>query len=125
MHLCSSPSASKGVWKPVRLKKRKDFLQAAAKGKKCARTGLVVQAYKKDSSLETRIGFTVTKKVGNSVVRNRVKRRLRAAIQEFCKKNTLKFGDIVLIGRDGTRNRQYDDLLVDVQQALEKVGMIE
>ena len=73
-----------------RLKKRRDFLFVARKGRKWATPGLVLQAWSPargdqledntKSSLEqsVRIGYTVSRKVGNAVARNRAKRRLRA-----------------------------------------------
>jgi ribonuclease P protein component len=61
-----------------RLKKRREFLRAASRGKRAARPGLVLQALAiPEPSL--RLGFTVTKKIGNAVIRNRARRRLKEA----------------------------------------------
>ena len=57
-----------------RLKLRRDFL-AAARGKSCALPGVVVQMRARDDQNAARVGFTVTKKLGNAVTRNRIKRR--------------------------------------------------
>ncbi|HRD28042.1 MAG TPA: ribonuclease P protein component, partial [Caulobacter sp.] len=62
-----------------RLKKRPDFL-AAARAPSCARGAVVVQRRDRaDGDPVIRAGFTATKRVGGSVVRNRARRRLREA----------------------------------------------
>ena len=55
---------------PGRLKKRAEFLRVASKGRKAPMPGLVLQAMPRQDDLPARLGFTVTKKVGNAVVRN-------------------------------------------------------
>ena len=69
-----------------------------------------------------RVGFTVTKKVGNAVVRNRVRRRLRAAAGEILPGRAARGADYVLIGRAATVTRAYADLLGDLEAALRRVG---
>jgi ribonuclease P protein component len=63
----------------MRLKRRAEFLRVAAKGRKVATHGLVLQALTRDDNQPARIGFTVTKKLGGAVVRNRARRRLKEA----------------------------------------------
>ncbi|MEQ8355769.1 MAG: ribonuclease P protein component [Kiloniellaceae bacterium] len=70
---------------------------------------------------EVRVGFTVTKKVGNAVVRNRVKRRLRAAAAEVFPLCGRAGTDYVVIGRLGTLTRAYDALKADLEQAVTKL----
>ena len=62
---------------PGRLKRRAEFLRVAAKGRKAPVHGLVLQALVRDDDAPARLGFTVTKKVGNAVIRNRIKRSAR------------------------------------------------
>lgn len=104
-----------------RLKNRRDFL-AAARGSKWAQPGLVLQARARpENGARPRVGFTVTRKVGTAVVRNRVRRRLRAAAQSvipLCGKTGY---DYVLIGRAGTLTRPYSDLVDDLKAALRRV----
>ena len=69
-----------------------------------------------------RVGFTVTKKVGNAVVRNRIKRRLRAVAQEIIPEYAENGWDLVLIGRNATKDRKYEDLRQDLYNSLGKVG---
>ncbi len=68
-----------------------------------------------------RVGFTVTKKVGNSVVRNRVRRRLRAVADEVLPNAALGGLDLVIIGRMGTIKRPFVALVKDLQTALRKL----
>ena len=108
-----------------RLKKRADFLRVASVRRKWAAPGMVLQAAR-DSSPEqggvSRVGFTVTKKVGNAVIRNRVKRRLRAVARDIIPACANAGWDFVLIGRQNTIDRDYEDLQSDLLTALAKVG---
>lgn len=102
------------------MKKRPQFLRVAGKGRKVATPGMVVQLLPGDGAAETRVGFTVTKKVGNSVIRNRTRRRLREALRLVAREDGLPSGDFVLIGRDRTRRRDFSLLKDDLRQALRK-----
>jgi ribonuclease P protein component len=65
-----------------------------------------------------RVGFTVTKKVGNAVVRNRTKRRLREAVRLALNPEFERGFDMVVIGRDKTADRPFQDLIEDVRKGL-------
>ena len=69
-----------------------------------------------------RIGFTVSKKVGHAVARNRARRRLRAAAAEVMPRRAAPGTDYVLIGRKGTLTRPYALLIDDLETALERLG---
>lgn len=69
-----------------------------------------------------RIGFTVTKKIGNAVVRNRMKRRFRALSRELLPKFGVAGADHVLIGRAGGIERPFAELRADLGRALHKLG---
>lgn len=106
-----------------RLKKRRDFLRASARGKRAARPGLVLQAVAGEPG-RLRIGFTVTKKVGNAVVRNRTRRRLKEAARLTLPALRAEGWDLVLIGRDGTRGRPFAALVEDLRGALKQAGVV-
>ena len=105
-----------------RLKRRAEFLRVASKGRKAPSPGLVLQVLRRDDADPARLGFTVTKKVGNAVVRNRTRRRLRAAAREALRVNPATGVDMVLIGRDGTRGRRFDLLVADLCRTMAKLG---
>ncbi len=109
--------------KPHRLTRRAEFLRAARLGRKAAIGGLVLQALRRDDDGPGRLGFTVTKKVGNAVVRNRTKRRLRAAAHLVLGPAAVAGIDLVLIGRDGTRARPFALLQEDLRRALARAGV--
>lgn len=109
--------------RPVRLKKRSQFLAVAAKARKAPAPGLVLQALHRDDDEPVRVGYTVTKKVGNSVIRNRARRRLRAAFACVDRETPLSGADLVLIGRQGTGTRVFTDLVADLRRALQKTGV--
>ena len=115
----SLPPATPGL---ARLKKRREFLRAAARGKRAARPGLVLQALAvPEPSL--RLGFTVTKKIGNAVIRNRARRRLKEAARLTLPGMALSGWDLVLIGRDATAERPFPLLIEDLRVALRQAGV--
>ena len=103
--------------KPGRLKKRAEFLAVAGRGRKYARGALLVQVLPHDASL--RLGFTATKKLGNAVVRNRAKRRMRAAAR--LELAAVGGQDIVLVAREAIRANSFEALRADLRAALDKL----
>jgi len=74
-----------------------------------------------DGDATVRVGFTVTKKIGNAVVRNRMKRRLRALARELLPAEGVIGADHVLIGRAGGIERDFNSLRAEFTKALKKV----
>jgi ribonuclease P protein component len=109
--------------KPTRLTRRAQFLRVAAKGRKVPSGGVVLQALARDDTAPARLGFTVTKRVGNAVVRNRTRRRLREAARLLLREQPVHGVDLVLIGRDSTRSREFTRLIEDLRRALRKAGV--
>ena len=68
-----------------------------------------------------RVGFTVTKKIGNSVVRNRMKRRFRALSRELLPELGVAGADHVIIGRAGGIERAFSALREELLRALGKI----
>jgi ribonuclease P protein component len=103
-----------------RLKKRAEFV-AASKADKRAIGGLVLQARPRHDDAPPRAGFTVTKKVGNAVTRNRARRRLKEAARLILPLLGKAGYDYVLVGRHSTLTRAWPDLLADVTAALARI----
>ena len=86
--------------------------------------GLIVQVLKRSNdSAETpsRVGFTVSRKVGNAVERNRARRRLRAAAEKVMGSHARAGYDFVVIGRKVTLKRPFSSLLGDLETSLKKL----
>jgi ribonuclease P protein component len=104
------------------IKKRSDFL-AANRGKRYATPGFVLLVRdRQDDSPAIRLGITITKKVGNAVIRNRMRRRFRALAQEMLADKGKAGADHILIGRDSGIERDFDALRADMVKALGKLG---
>ena len=74
-----------------------------------------------DADRELRVGFTVSRKVGNAVARNRAKRRLRAVAAEILPTAGRAGFDYVIIGRKGTLGRSFEDLREDLSEAVRRL----
>jgi len=103
-----------------RLKRRQDFI-AAARALYAAMPGMVVQMRVRGDEAPPRVGFTATKKIGNAVVRNRVKRRLRELARLRLQPEARPGHDYVLIGRAPTFERAFPDLEKDLSAALKRL----
>jgi ribonuclease P protein component len=104
------------------IKKRSDFVAANA-GRRAAMPGFVLLVRDRaDSDPQMRVGFTVTRKIGNAVVRNRMKRRFRALAREVIPAHGFAGSDHVMIGRAGGVERDFGLLRQDLAKALQRVS---
>ena len=106
-----------------RLRKRREFL-AVAKGRRINRAAFVMQARSAPADREgqpPRFGFTVTRKLGGAVVRNRIRRRLKEAVRIAAAQARLPAVDIVLVGRPEALTQPFTRLLADVADGLAAV----
>ena len=102
------------------IRKRSDFL-AANRGLRVARPGFVLLARSNDGQGK-RYGITVTKKIGNAVVRNRMKRRFRELLWSALPDSGLPDHDHVLIGREGGVERDFAQLREELGAALARAA---
>ena len=103
-----------------RLRQRADFL-AAATGPRAPVSGFVLQARQRNESGSARVGFTVSKKVGNAVERNRVKRRLREIVRLAPQERMRTGYDYVLVGRRAALDLSFERMVQDLERALGRV----
>jgi ribonuclease P protein component len=75
-----------------------------------------------DGAPAMRLGITVTRKIGNAVVRNRMKRRFRALARELLPEAGMPGADHVLIGRAGGIERDFGLLRDELRKALAKLA---
>ena len=100
-----------------RLRQRADFL-AAATGARAPVSGFVLQALDRREDGPVRVGFTVSKKVGNAAERNRVRRRLREMVRLAPPARLRPGHDYVLIGRRAALELPFERLVEDFDRAL-------
>ncbi|HKN27488.1 MAG TPA: ribonuclease P protein component [Roseiarcus sp.] len=107
-----------------RLRRRADF-QRVARGRRKALEAFTLQALRRAASDDgwtgPRVGFTVTRKVGNAVVRNRIRRRLKEAVRAARRLEAEADHDYVLIARREALGRSFAALVEDLRQAFRAV----
>lgn len=111
-----------------RLKRRPEFLRVAGSKRKWVAPGLILQVGRGEAvegeaaQAECGLGFTVSRKVGSAVMRNRAKRRLRAAAERVFPLHAAPGRDYVLIGRKATLDRPFAALVEDMETALRRLA---
>lgn len=109
---------------PETVRKRADFLRAAAALRQ-GTPGFMVQARQRDPSepaVGLRVGYTCSRKIGNSVIRNRARRRLREVARAVLPARGRPGWDYVLVGRPGaTISRDFATMIADLERALARL----
>jgi ribonuclease P protein component len=108
-----------------RLKTRGEFLHVRG-GERYTAPSLVLQARARAAGENkgrhlARFGFTASKSLGDAVVRNRARRRLKEAVRLTAPSHAVEGYDYVLIARTGTVQRPFTELIKDLERALTKV----
>ncbi|MCQ6280216.1 ribonuclease P protein component [Bacillus sp. EB600] len=108
--------------KELRIKRNKDFQEAFKKGRSFANRQFVVYALQKEGQDPFRIGLSVSKKLGNAVTRNHIKRYIRQAVFEL--KDSMETGmDYVIIARKPLVEMDFFEVKKSLTHVL-KVGKV-
>ena len=113
-------AATKSAAPLERLRRRTDF-RAAAAGQRASVGTFVVQARRRAEAGPVRIGFTVSRQVGNAVERNRVRRRLREIVRLSDAERFRAGSDYVVIGRRAALDLSFARLAEDFSRALGRI----
>ncbi len=118
------PTTSKNPISVIR--KRPDFV-AANRGKRFVSPGFVLLIHKRRTGHvagqhSIRYGITVTKKIGNAVIRNRMKRRFRALIAEILPYHGIVGADHILIGRKQKQEPAFEAMRADLEKGLKHLA---
>ncbi len=105
---------------PGRLRVRSQFL-TVARGERAVTPSLILQAVRRGDG-EPMLGFTVSRKVGNAVERNRAKRRLREAARAVAPAQALPGRHYVIVGRRATLSASYASILEDLTRAFARAN---
>ena len=106
------------------LKKNKEFKKVYDNGKSYATRNLVIYSLSYEKGKKNRYGLSVSRKIGNAVVRNKLKRRLREIIRDFEKEKDFKGYDIIFIARKPVVKLDYQFLKKDVKKLYKKMNII-
>lgn len=102
-----------------RLKQNRDFRRVFQRGRSVA-TGKLVLYWYVNRTPSFRVGFSISKKVGNAVVRNRLKRRLRACFLRLIPDLAEERSDFVVVCRKGAADASFEELWNDVIKLLKR-----
>jgi ribonuclease P protein component len=106
------------------LRKRRDFIAIRAGGRQHS-SSFVLQTRERGednfAAEGVRIGYTVTKKTGNAVERNRIKRRMRAVVHQIMPISARPAHDYVLIGKRAALNTEFETMVAELGSSLSRV----
>lgn len=100
-----------------RLTRRAEFLAARGGEKRRGKLFLLEVHDRKDGG-PPRLGITVTRKVGNAVVRNRIRRRIREAVRQFAANDMAAGNDYVVVGRNEVLDAPFETLKQELSRRI-------
>ncbi|WP_106777083.1 ribonuclease P protein component [Peptostreptococcus russellii] len=106
------------------IKKDSDFRKVYQRGKSMADRNLVIYTYKNGRD-KSRIGISISKKVGKANVRNRIRRYIKEAYRLNIDENIKEGYDIVFIARINSQNSEYKDIEKSMKYITRKAGVMK
>jgi len=106
------------------LKKKKDFNKVFNRGKSTASRYLVIYWYPNKKEIN-RYGFSISKRIGKAVVRNKLKRRLKEIIRRFLEDRCLKGYDIIIIARNPVNSLDFVGIKNDLNRLFKKADLLK
>lgn len=110
--------------KDFRVKKNKEFQEAFKKGKSVANRQFVVYVLSKPGQENFRIGLSVSKKIGNAVVRNQVKRYVRQSFHEF-QERVIPGNDYIIIARKPVADMGMQEIKKSLEHVLKVAKVLK
>lgn len=113
---------------PPRLRKRAEFLAVRAGGRLAVRSFSLEWRRREADEVavpDARFGFTVTKKIGKAVIRNRIRRRLKEAVRLAGREHAAPGHDYVLVGRAAALDLPFGEIVAEVAAGLDRAARVD
>ena len=104
----------------LKIRKRKEYALVFTNGKKIIGKNLILQ-YLKANTENPRFGITASKKIGNAVKRNYVKRRIRSLINKTLSQSNISLKNYVIVAKKGSLSVKFNDLYDELKLLFNKV----
>ena len=106
------------------IKASPDFQRIARQGRRWSGPAFIMQILKTEEGAQFRLGLTASRKVGNAIVRNRAKRRLREMVRLFLKAQKLAGFDLVLIAKTAAASQEFSLMEGEFRRGLEALKVL-
>lgn len=110
--------------KERRIKKNQEIQEVFQKGKSFANRQFVIYVFKKRGQADFRLGLSVSKKIGNAVTRNRVKRYVRQAFLEL-EDRIMSGNDYIVVARKPTSEMDFHESKASLIHVLKRAGVLK
>lgn len=110
--------------RPETVKQSARFQTIARAGKRWSCAFFILQALKKDTEAEFNFGLTASRKVGNAVVRNRAKRRLRELVRDLYRSEKMQGWDVVIIAKTASASSDFAAMRAELHKGFAALGIL-